>query len=246
MVRYYESMDSDDPVIESALHVLSKFKPKSVFLYGSRGRGDAKQDSDYEIGVIFDDDKYVHRSDIHAAITDSQVKAYPFKWGELSSGTFGHVFQKSIYLREIITGGKTIAGERLIEQISLPHITTLDLIQRLRFDIGMALAAILSFRTGDMQTSMEEFSKSCFFGLRCLEILELKTFPVGYEEIYNLSSKLIIDPDYRSVIEAAHKVRNTGEPASIGILFDNISLLDSLIEPKILVAFNTRGNENIL
>lgn len=237
---------NEDPVIKSTLQVLAQFKPKSIFLYGSRGRGEANSNSDYEIGVIFDDDKYVQRSNIHAAITNPQVKAYPFKWGELSSGTFAHVFQKSIYLREIITGGKTIAGEHLIEQIPPPPITTLDLIQRLRFDIGMALAAILSFRSGDMQTSMEEFSKSCFFGLRCLEILELKTFPVSYEEIYSLSTKLVTEPDYRAVIEAAHKVRETGKSANINILFDNISLLDTLIEPKVLAAFNARGNENIL
>jgi len=236
----------DDPLITDALQALAKFHPKSVFLYGSRGRGDAKPDSDYEVGVIFDDDKYVQRSEIHAAITDPQVKAYPFKWGELSSGTFGHVFQKSIYMREIIMGGKTIAGEHLIEQIPPPPITTLDLIQRLRFDIGMALAAILSYRTGDMQTSMEEFSKSCFFGLRCLEILELKTFPVGYDEIYESSAKLVDDPEYKAVIEAAHEVRKTGKQASMDILFKNISLLDTLIEPKILAAFNARGNENII
>lgn len=235
---------NDDPVIASTLQALTKFNPKSVFLYGSRGRGDAKPDSDYEIGVIFDDDKYVQRSDVHAAITDPSVKAYPFKWGELSSGTFGHVFQKSIYLREIIMGGKTIAGEHLIEQI--PPITTLDLIQRLRFDIGMALAAILSYRTGDMQTSMEEFSKSCFFGLRCLEILELKIFPVGYDEIYKLSAKLVTDPEYKAVIEAAHEVRTSGKQASMDILFDNISLLDTLIEPRILAALKARGNEDII
>jgi predicted nucleotidyltransferase len=236
----------DDPVIQATLKTLEQFHPKSVFLYGSRGRGDAKPDSDYEIGVIFDDGKYVQRSDIHAAVTDPQVKAYPFKWEELLHGTFGHVFQKSIYLREIIKGGRTIAGEHLVEQIPPPPITTLDLIQRLRFDIGMALAAILSYRTGDMQTSMEEFSKSCFFGLRCLEILELKTFPVGYDEIYELSAKLVSDPEYRAVIDAAHDVRKTSKQASMDTLFNNISLLDTFIEPKILAAFKVRGNEDII
>lgn len=93
---------------------------------------------------------------------------------------------------------------------------------------------------------MEEFSKSCFFGLRCLVILELKTFPVGYDEIYELSSKLVTEPDHKTVVEAAHEVRTTGKQASMDILFDNISLLDSLIEPKILTAFNTHGNKDIL
>lgn len=233
---------SNDPTAATALRELEQFKPKSVFLYGSRGRGDATPDSDYEIGVIFDDDKYVSRGDIHAAITNPKVKAYPFKWGELSTGSFSHVFQKSIYLREIIQGGKTIAGE----QIPPLPITTLDLIQRLRFDIGMALAALLSYRAGDMETSVEEFSKSCFFGFRCLEILQLETFPVGYEAIYDLSFKLVTEPKYRAVLDAAHKVRETGEPMSIDAIFDNISLLDTFVEPKIIAALNAKGNQNIL
>lgn len=209
----------EDNIVQVALDALNQFHPKSVFLYGSRGRGDAKPDSDYEIGVIFDDDKYVQRSDVHAAIKDPKVKAYPFKWGELSTGTFSHVFQKSLYLRELIQGGRTIAGEHLIEQIPPIPITMLDLIQRLRFDIGMALAALLSFRAGDTETSMEEFSKSCFFGLRTLEIFELKTFPVGYDAIYELSSKVVTKPKYQKVIEAARQVRESNKVPEINTLF---------------------------
>src|SRR5688572_2010628 len=105
---------TQDQTIQETIAALSQFNPKSVFLYGSRGRSDFKPDSDYEVGVIFDDDKYVQRSDIHAAISNPNVKAYPFKWEELLHGTFSHVFQKSLYQREIIKGGRTIAGEDLI------------------------------------------------------------------------------------------------------------------------------------
>ena len=237
---------SHDKTTDEVIAALGRFKPKSIFLYGSRGREDFKEDSDYEIGVIFDDDKYVSRIEIHDAISNPLVKAYPFKWSELLHGTFGHVFQKSIYLREIIMGGKTISGEDLIVQIPPPPITTLDLIQRIRFDIGMALAALLSFRAGDKQTSMEEFSKSCFFGVRCLEILELNTFPLGYDEIYEMSSKVVKEPNYLKVIVAAHKLRDEGLVADIDTLYENISLLDSLIEPKILKAFETSGNQQVI
>lgn len=82
----------------------------------------------------------------------------------------------------------------------------------------MALAAVLSFRAGDMATSMEEFSKACLYGVRCLEILELKTFPVGYNEIYELSAKVVKDPKYQEVIQAAHTFRKTGKPTNIDIL----------------------------
>ncbi len=237
---------NQDKTISDTINALSQLKPKSIFLYGSRGRGDAKSDSDYEIGIIFDDDKYVQRSVIHAAITNPNVKAYPFKWGELSNGTFSHVFQKSIHLREIIKGGRTITGEHLVEQIPPLPITTLDLIQRLRFDLGQALAALLSYRAADMQTSMEEFSKSCLFGLRCLEILELKTFPVGYQEIYELSRDVIKEPQYREVIDAAYGQRIGEKIPSIDILFENISLLDTFIEPKILAVFNRDGNQTVI
>lgn len=236
----------EDPVIDEVIKTLERFKPKSIFLYGSRGRGDAKSDSDYEVGVVFDDDKYVQRSDIHAAITNSQVKAYPFKWSELSSGTFEHVFQHSIYLREIVKSGKTVAGESLVETITPTPITTLDLIQRLRFDIGQALAALLSYRSGDMPTSMEEFSKSCLFGLRCLEILELREFPEGYEEIYKLASRLQGAEEYRTVIDAAFAQRKEAEPPKIDVIFENISLLDTFIEPKIITYFNEKGNVQVI
>jgi predicted nucleotidyltransferase len=235
-----------DSVATDTLKALSKFNPQSVFLYGSRGREEARPDSDYEIGVIFDDDKYVQRSDIHAAITNPKVKAYPFKWGELSSGRFDFLFQKSIYLREIIQGGKTIAGEDLLVHIPVLSITTLDLVQDIRFSIARALDALLSFRSGDTPTSMELFNKSCFFGLRNLEILELKTFPLGYNQIYELSAKVVAEPEYREVIEAAHILRQTGRAASIDMLYENISLLDSLIEPKIVAAFKARGDEEII
>jgi len=141
---------SNDSVIASALHELAKFHPKSIFLYGSRGRGDAMPDSDYELGVIFDDDTYIQRSEIHAAVTDPKVRAYPVRWGKLEAGSLDHVFQKSIFLNDIILGGRTLAGQHLIEKMTPPAITTLDLIQALRFDIGLALAALLSFRAGDM------------------------------------------------------------------------------------------------
>ena len=237
---------NDDSILQTALQSLAQFHPKSVFLYGSRGRGDFKPDSDYELGVIFDDDKYIHRADIHAAISNPDVKAYPFKWGELSTGKLDFLFQKSLYLREIIKGGKTIAGEDLIVQIPPLPITTLDLVQDVRFSLARALDALLSFRSGDMPTSMELFSKSCFYGLRCLEILELKTFPLGYDQIYDLAAKFNMEQEYREVVEAAHDVRNTGKQPPIDIIYENISLLDTFIEPKILAAFNMRGNEELL
>jgi predicted nucleotidyltransferase len=239
-------MLTDDPIVARTIATLEKFEPKSIFVYGSRGRGDARTDSDYEVGVIFDEDKYVRRSDIHAAIIDKQVKAYPFRWDELLHGTFSHVFQKSIYLREIIKGGRTVAGDHLIEQIPPLPITTLDLVQDIRFYIGRALDAMLVLREGHNDLAIDMYSKSCFFGLRDFIILEFKTFPLGYEEIYELASEHIAESEYREVIEAARQVRINNTLPNMNILFQNISLLDSYIEPKVLASFNKDGNKTLI
>ena len=203
-------MDTRDPILLKTVEDLKQFNPKSVFLYGSRGRGDNKPDSDYEIGVIFDDGSYINRAEIHSVIADPRVKAYPFKWGELSKGSLDFLFQKSLYLREIINGAKTVFGDDLISQITALPITTLDLVQDIRFSIARALDALLSYRSGDVPTSMDLLVKSSFYGLRDLEILQLDTFPLGYSQIYELSLSVVTDSENLSVIEAAHNLRTIG------------------------------------
>ena len=151
---------------ELILNTLKPMNPKSVFLYGSQARGDATSKSDYEVGVIFDDDKYVSRREVHSQVQIPNVRVYPFKVTELQKGTFDTPFQRTIYLRELVEGGETIEGEEVIEKLTPPLITTLDLIQRIRFDIGYSLAAVLSNRSGDTKTTLEEFFKSCLFKKR--------------------------------------------------------------------------------
>lgn len=233
-----------DPVIDEVLATLGQFNPKSVFLYGSRARRDFTPVSDYEVGIIFDSQYYVNRSSIHEAIKTPKVRVYPFKWDELLHGTFDTPFQKPIHLREIITGGRTIAGEHIIEQLPPPPITTFDLVQRIRFDIGYSLAAILSMRSGDIATCHDEFSKSCLFGVRCLEILELRVFPVGYDEIYELSSKVATQPEFVEVIKSAYGLRQEGKDVKSDIIFQNISLLN-FIENKIVESFKTLGDRQL-
>ena len=215
-------------------------------MYGSRGRGDFNPESDYEVGVVFDSDHYTERKTIHEAIDNPSVKVYPHRWEDLMSGNLNILFQKSLYLRELKLGAKLLYGEDVLAAIPDIPITLLDLLQRTRFDLGLALASLLSFRAGDTATSMEEFSKSCLFGLRSLIIFELKKFPVGYEEIYELSKTLEIDNDLRLVIESAIRYRRDGTVPDIDMIYDNISLLDSFIEPKLLKSFNTNRNIELL
>ena len=229
-------MCMQDKIIES----LGQFKPYSIFMYGSRGRGDNKPDSDYEIGVIFEDYKYIQRSIIHQQIKFESVRIYPFKLSEIQRGVLDTPFQNSIYLRELIEGGKTIQGEKVIESLKPVKITTLDLIQRISFDIGCSLASLLSNRSGDTATADEEFSKSCLFGLRSLIILKLGKFVCGYDEIYKLRNEVLGSSEFLNVVEAAYSLREGSRGVKSDIIFENISFLD-FVEHEIMDAYNRDG-----
>jgi hypothetical protein len=69
---------------------------------------------------------------------------------------------------------------------------------------------------------------------------------LGYDEIYELSKKVVTEPKYQAVIEAAQAVRKGKQVESIDIIFENISLLDSYIEPKVVASFNANGNKQII
>lgn len=227
-------------MIDKIISELQQFTPYSIFLYGSRGRGDNKADSDYEVGVIFKDEKVIPRGEIHEKIQLDSVRIYPFKLSEIKSGVLDTPFVNSIYLRELIEGGRTISGSKVVETLTPQPITSLDLIRRVRFDFGYALAAILSSRTGDMETTHEEFSKSCLFGLRTLIIVKLGIFVSGYDKIYALRDKVVFKADHLAVIEAAYSLRNGVDKIDGNLLFENISFLD-YVENEVLALIEEKG-----
>jgi len=85
-------MISNDPILQrlrGALTELYGERIERVVLYGSRARGDAKEDSDYDIAVFLKDLDDPWREinrlvDLKLAIrdaTDAEVNAYPFPAG---------------------------------------------------------------------------------------------------------------------------------------------------------------------
>ncbi len=226
--------------------ILSKLEkicnPLSVFIYGSRARDDFLKKSDFEIGVLIPKNRYIGRSEISKAIQESKIKIYPFEYESFIKGDIDTPFQKSLYLRELATVGKTLLGEKIIEKMDIPEIKVIDLIQDLRFNLGYALASVVSHSNKDFETASFEFHKSCLFGTRDLEILQIKEFPLTYKEIYELSKKLELE-EYSSLVQKAYEVREKKTKYKVENLFDNISYLDGFIEPKIMEYFEKRGNK---
>src|SRR3989344_3259123 len=163
--------------------IIKLCNPTSIFLYGSRARTDFLKRSDFEIGVLIPESRYFSRSDIKKNINIPNVSIYPFKLEDFTKSIIDTPFQKSVYLRELISAGKTLYGKKIIEQMKPPAITIVDIMQDLRFNIGYALASIISHRNHDPKTTSLEFYKSCLFGTRSLLLLKKRKFALTYDEI---------------------------------------------------------------
>ena len=232
--------------MEEVVKLLNQhFKPISIFLYGSRARTDFLKRSDFEIGILFSKDNYVGRSEIKKVVSKKGFNIYPFEYEEFLQGKIDTPFQKKIYLRELITAGKTLSGEKVIEKMKAPQIRIIDLIQDLRFNLGYALASIISHRNGDKITASTEFYKSCLFATRTLIILKLRVFPLTYDEILKKSKQIDLG-EYKELVEKAYKVRNGKSEYEDTRLFQNISYLNEFIEPLLLESFEKNSNLTLI
>lgn len=235
-------MDKLSDVVEKIQKIC---KPISIFLYGSRARNDFLENSDFEIGVLMEKEKYIKRSTISKEISEEWFSVYPFKYEDFIKNDIDTPFQKSIYAYELISTGKTLYGEKVIEKMKLPEINIIDIIQDLRFNLGYALASVISQRNKDFKTASMEFYKSCLFWARSLIVLELKKFPLSYDEIYNASKELDLG-EYKELIETAYKVRKENGKYQDRDLFQNISFLNKYIEPKLLEFFKNNPTGGII
>ena len=219
--------------------------PISIFFYGSRASVDFLQSSDFEIGVLIPQNRYISRSEIQKKIKNNQFSIYPFEYEKFVKFNIDTPFQKTIYSRELIVGGKTLLGKKVIENLQPPAIMVIDIIQDLRFNLGYAFASMHSYRNGDKKTASDEFYKSCLYGLRNLEILKLKNFSVGFKEIYELSKKLKLG-EYKLLVDNAYKLRLGKIKFQEKYVFQNFSYLNEFIEPQIIKHFKRYGNKILI
>lgn len=231
--------------IKKALeNIFKKTKAESMFIYGSRARNDYKEDSDYEIGILYKKENKVSRSEIAKLHNLEKVNIYPFVVEEMERYNFDTPFPKAIYLRELIGNSKTIFGENILEKMELPEIRLTDLLERAAFDLATAFAAFRSFESGDLMTASVNF-KSILFGTRILEILELKKFPFTYDEIFELSKELDLLPKYRELIDNAYRVRK-GKKIEEQFIFTGITYLNQEVLVKIKRQIIETGDRIIL
>ncbi len=216
--------------------VMEQSKPVSIFVYGSRARTDYKESSDFEVGALFNRDKKWGRSQLATLHDVSGLNIYPFVLEDFSEYKLDTPFPRAVYLRELMSGAKTIKGEKIIENMELPEIKISDLLEVATFQLAYALGAVLSSRQKDWVTTSIEFTKSALFGARALVVLEKGKFPLSYDDIYSESQNLELDEDSKTVIQHVIDLRKGGE-IKPELLYKNLTFLNQIVYAKIKAQF---------
>jgi predicted nucleotidyltransferase len=219
--------------------------PTSIILYGSRAREDYLETSDFEIIVLIPESRYISRKEIENKIKAGNIRVYPFRLEDFKRGIIDTPFQKKIFLREIIVAGKTLYGEKIIENISPPEIFLINAIQELRFNIGYAFSSMHSYRNKDKFTALFEFYKSCLFGTRSFLLLKKRELFIPYNEIFLMSKEVDLG-DYTDLVKTAYNCRIKKIEQSEVDIFRNMSYLNKFIEPQLISHFNKYGNEILI
>ncbi len=224
--------------------IQEKYNPVSIFLYGSRARGDSLESSDYEVGVLYRSGSKISRSELKDLNPYSNIVVYPFEYESILQHRLDTPFPEKIYLRDLSESAETVVGEDVIGKIPPSAIRTIDALQTLVFQTGIALAAILSYRQKDFVTAKAGFSKSALFSARCLVILESKKFPLTYEAILRDILDLDIG-EYKEVVQHAMDVRK-GAEINPAMLFKNLSFQNQFIKPRIIKVLEEKGDVELL
>ena len=224
--------------INSVLENISqKTRAISVFLWGSRARGDAQEDSDWELGALFRKEHLISEYELRQlANAPDNVSIYPYEYNLFICGEIVVPFQRSLYLREIKLTAKTLLGEKVVESFSPPPITIVDLLCDLKFALGRASDAIVSFRRGDKTLAARLFFKSCMFATRDWLIFAQKYFPTTYHEINEMANS-----EYAELVHKAYSGRFGAIPEEY-LLLDNIHYINAFIEEQIELEYHRNGN----
>lgn len=217
------------------IEILKALNPVSIFLYGSQATKTQNRKSDYEIGIIFCDDFYIHRNEIKKKICDNNYNVFPFKLSEIQNYTIDTPFQKNIYIASLINGNaKTIYGKKIIENLTIPKISKQDLLMDTSFNLGYALSAVRLMKENQTALANEFLYKSMFYATRNLIYCKHKTLLSGYSNIFEAAKTLDLPEDYKKLLEECYKLRNEElTQVDTSLFFKNISYINKLVIPTI-------------
>ena len=220
-------------MVNTIIDKLRRFNPKSIFVYGSRAINSVNSKSDFELGIIFDEENYVHSSAIREIIDNAEFSVYSFKYRELTKYDIDTPFEKNLYIYSLICGGaKTIYGEKIIENLVPLKICVENLISDVYFNLGYALSAYRVSKTGNFELATEMLYKSFFFVVRDLIFFKTNKFVNGYNNIYKSAQQIEIPKEYKELFNKAYELRNEKcVQCDSSYYFQNISFINKYVIP---------------
>ena len=220
------------------------FNPISIFLYGSKAREDWVKDSDYEVGILYLPTSKISRSELKELNHINNLRLYPFNYDDFLTYNLDTPFPKIVYMYSLLSKSKTLSGKKVVEDLKLPSISLIDLLEEAVFQISRAYTAVLSERENDLVNARAGFSKSVLYSARVYILIKNNKFPAEYDEIVKEFIKLKIDGEYKQLINHAFSVRN-GADLDPRMLYKNITFINTVVIKEIKDRLKT-GNEVVL
>ncbi len=226
--------------LEKIQGVVAKFNPISIFLYGSRAKWGFMEDSDYEVGSVFDENNKVSSQELQEVVNSECIRIYSFSLEDFVENVPQTPFQHNIYMYELQNSSKIIHGRDIFTELPKVQIHLVHLLQEVRFCLWRATSWLLEFREWNKKLAQESVYKSGLYGLRCLEIAILWDFAFSYTQIFEYSKRL----DFEFLSENLAKLmemREWSDHLDIGIIYDTLTLLGD-IEWELMKEFESKGN----
>ena len=221
--------------------IIRKADPLSVFLYGSYNTSEyLSGTSDLEIGVIKKGNKSISRvlrkiAENHSS-KNVRLRIYSYKLEGLKNLRVDSPFTKSVFVRHLILTSKTIWGEKIMENLSLPPIDLIDAYREACFSTMRALSGLFFLRANKINEAYEMGYKACLFATLSLEYLFGK-FPIGFKNIVKNSKKLKLDRGSQKLINSAYNIRlnkiKPNQEEMHDFIFNTITYCNQVVEGKI-------------
>lgn len=211
--------------------IVENYKPYSIFLYWSKATHTENINSDYELWIIFEDDKYISRHTIADLINNKKYSIFPFKLNEILNYDIDTPFQKTIYMNILINwGAKTLYWEKVIENMEPRIITMNDLLADIYFHLWISLSAVRVYKSGNNTLANDMFYKSCFYATRDLIYYLDKKLCISYKEIYETSQEIEVLNSYKEILDKAYYSRNNpNEEIDPKFFYNNITYINKFI-----------------
>lgn len=205
--------------------IKERFKPRSIFLYGSHSRAEAESGSEFEVGVIRQIKQTWKRHELFAVLERfPTIHGYAFNESDLRAGHVEAPYPETIFIRELAQTGRTISGEKVIETLKPPPIKLSHLYGRIHFDLGVAITALDAWRRHELKTAKDSLIKSCLFGVRAYIMLKTKAFPPTFERTV-IEARAQLDKDQLAKLDEIFVLRKK-TTVEEQLIFDNLELLN--------------------